>query len=160
MNINDYLIDQTDKDWPTLLRPWMPPLPPSFTLWLVNRFGDVFVVDDDGDGRVSLLDVGAGRFSKVADNRDHFAQLIDQGENAHNWLLIPLVDRCRAQGISLAGNQCYTFKLPPMLGGQYVAANVAPIDIQVHYAFAAEIYKQNQNAIGNGMTRSVVFESS
>lgn len=158
MNINDYLIDQQGKDWPRLLRPWMPPLPASFTLWLVNRFGDVFVVDDDGDGRVSLLDVGSGLFSKVADNRDHFAKLIDQGDNAHNWLLIPLVDRCREQGISLADNQCFTFILPPMLGGKYSVSNVAPIEIDVHYAFSAEIYKQNQGSIGNPKTRSVVFE--
>ena len=44
MNINDYLIDRREKNCVTLLRDWMPPLPPSFTLWLVDRFGDVFVV--------------------------------------------------------------------------------------------------------------------
>jgi len=26
MNINDYLIDQSGKDWSVLLRDWMPPL--------------------------------------------------------------------------------------------------------------------------------------
>jgi hypothetical protein len=158
MNINDYLIDQTGKDWTRILRPWMPPLPANFTLWLVNRFGDLFVVDDDGGGSVSMLDVGTGGFHKVADSRDHFAQLIDQGDNANNWLLLPLVDRCRAAGIVLTANQCYTFKLPPMLGGKYVLSNVAPIDIDVHYAFAAEMYQQAKDAPIGASVRSVVFE--
>jgi hypothetical protein len=68
MDINDYLIDQTEKDWGALLRDWVPPLPSSFTLWLVNRFGDAFVVSDD-DGSVHMLDVGGGTLARVADNR-------------------------------------------------------------------------------------------
>lgn len=155
MNINDYLIDQSGKEWVRLLRPWIPPLPVSFTLWLVNRFGDVFVVNDDGDGSVSMLDVGLGSFTKVANNREHFAKLIDEGDNAANWLLIPLVDKCRAASIKPSPTQCYTFKLPPMLGGKYAIDNVAPIEIDVHYAFAAEIYRQNKDQPNRTMVRNI-----
>lgn len=66
MGINDYLINQSGKDWAAFLRDWMPPLPPSFTLWLVNRFGDAFVIIDE-DGSVHMLDVGAGTAVHVAD---------------------------------------------------------------------------------------------
>ena len=61
MNLRDYLIDQAGKDWAQLLCDWAPPLPLSFTLWLVNRFGDAFVVTEDG--AVSMLDVGAGNLA-------------------------------------------------------------------------------------------------
>ena len=74
MNLRDYLIDQAGKDWAQLLCDWAPPLPLSFTLWLVNRFGDAFVVTEDG--AVSMLDVGAGSFERLADNRDHFSELL------------------------------------------------------------------------------------
>ena len=58
MNINDYLIDQRSKNWPQLLSGWGGTIPEAFTLWLVNRFGDAFLVVDDGS--VHMLDAGAG----------------------------------------------------------------------------------------------------
>jgi hypothetical protein len=82
MNIHDYLIDQAGKDWPALFSDWGSVLPRSFTLWLVNRFGDAFVVLDDGS--VRMLDVGIGQFRPVADSRDHFATLLDVEANANN----------------------------------------------------------------------------
>ena len=65
MDVTDYLIDQQGIEWPTLLRDWSPLLPESFTLWLVNRFGDSFVVFDDGS--VNMLDIGAGLLERLAD---------------------------------------------------------------------------------------------
>ena len=52
----DYLIEQQGKDWADLLSGWVPPLPESFTVCMVNRFGDVFAVYDDGS--VHMLDIG------------------------------------------------------------------------------------------------------
>jgi hypothetical protein len=157
MNINDYLIDQAEKDWATLLRDWMPPLPPSFTLWLVNRFGDVFVVSDD-DGCVHMLDVGSGTLVRVADNRDHFADLLDVNDNAMDWLMIPLVNACRDAGMSLAASQCYGFKIPPILGGEYDVSNVEPTDLAVHYSFLADIYKQTKDLPDGTPIRTVVVD--
>jgi len=37
MDVNDYLIDQEDKDWADLLSSWQFLLPESFNVWLVNR---------------------------------------------------------------------------------------------------------------------------
>jgi hypothetical protein len=140
MDISDYLIDQAGKDWRTLLEDWMPPLPSTFTLWLVNRFGDLFVVTDDNV--VHMLDVSAGAFKRVADNRDHFAQLLDLDGNANNWLMIPFVDSCRAAKMTLGPNECYGFKIAPLLGGKYELANIEPTDIAVHYSTLADILKQ------------------
>jgi len=156
MDINDYLIDQVGKDWTALLRDWMPPLPSSFTLWLVNRFGDAFVVADDGS--VHMLDVGAGTLTRLADNRSHFAELLDANGSADNWLVIPLVDECRRAGMQLAPNQCFGFKIPPVLGGKYQLSNVEPTDLTVHYSFLAEIYKQTKDLPDGTPINAVVVE--
>jgi len=156
MDINDYLIDQAGKDWPTLLKDWMPPLPPAFTLWLVNRFGDLFVVTDDD--AVHMLDVSAAAFKRVADNRDHFATLLDIDANANNWLMIPFVDACRAANMPLRPNQCYGFKVPPLLGGKYELANIAPTDITVHYSLLADIYKQTKDLPEGTPIKVAVFD--
>jgi hypothetical protein len=140
MNINDYLISQPGKDWARLLKYWTPPLPTRFTLWLVNRLGDVFVILESN--AVLRLDVGTGSCDEIARNREHFAQLVDAGDNADQWLRIRLVDACRRAGMNLGPYECYGFKIPPTLGGQYEVSNLTPTNLAVHYSYQAYICKQ------------------
>ena len=76
ISVADYLIDQSGIDWPAAMATWSWLVPPSFTLWLVNRFADLFL----GllYGTVHMLDVGAGMLSKVAESRDDFCTRIDE----------------------------------------------------------------------------------
>jgi hypothetical protein len=156
MNIHDYLIDQDGKDWPALLSDWGSLLPGSFTLWLVNRFGDAFLALNDGS--IHMLDAGIGYFRPVADSRSHFAALLDVEDNANNWLMIPLVDACVASGITLGANQCYGYRLPPVLGGQYNVENVAPTDLSVHYSLLASIFQQTKELPDGTRIRRVVID--
>jgi hypothetical protein len=59
ISVADYLIDQSGIDWPKTLASWSWLVPPEFTLWLVNRFADLFIVL--ADGTVHMLDVGPAR---------------------------------------------------------------------------------------------------
>ena len=129
----------------------------KFHAWLVNRFGDAFVVLEE-DGSVHMLDVGSGTFARVADNRSHFADLLDIDENGADWLLIRLVDACREAGMSLSASQCYGFKVPPVLGGDYEVANVEPTDLAVHYSFLANIYKQTKGLPDGTPIKAVVVD--
>ena len=143
MNVHDYLIEQSGKDWSDLLADWSGMLPSSFTVWLVNRFGDVFVVFEDGS--IHMLDVGIGAIKRVADDRDHFATLLDTGDNANNWFMIPLVDKCVAAGLYVGHDQCYGYKIPPILGAAYTVENTFPIDLSEHFSFLADIHRQIKN---------------
>jgi hypothetical protein len=142
MNINDYLISQVGKDWALLLSYWIPPLPQSFKLWLVNRLGDVFMLSEDE--RVFHLDVGSGAYDEIARDRQHFAQLVDTGDNAQRWFRIALVDACRRAGMQLGQFECYGFKIPPTLGGDYEVSNLTPTNLAVHYSYQAYICKQTE----------------
>ncbi|NNL54896.1 MAG: DUF1851 domain-containing protein [Woeseia sp.] len=137
MNIHSYLIDQTDHDWSAILADWYWILPRDFTLWLVNRFGDLFIVL--GDDTVHMLDVGAAKLEQVADNREHFTKKIDESGNANNWLMIPLVDMCVAAGLTLSAGQIYSYKTPPILGGDYAVDNAEVCDLEVHYSVLGQI---------------------
>jgi hypothetical protein len=156
MNINDYLIPHAGKDWRSLLSGWFGLLPQNFTVWLVNRFGDLFVLLDDDS--VCMLDVGVGTFKRLANNRSHFGSLIDAGSNASNWLMIPLVDACVAAGLTLGHNQCYGYDIPPILGGQYQPGNVSVTDLAVHYAFLADIYRQTRSLPEGTPISGTVFD--
>ena len=140
MNIQDYLLPQDGYDWAKLLESLGDELPKSFTVWLVNRFGDLFLVYDDNS--VNFFDTSACTFSKIAASRDEFCSLIDLDENASNWLMIPQVDAAVRSGMHLSPGQCYNFKVPPCLGGSWDLANISVTDLEVHLSFSADIYRQ------------------
>src|SRR5262245_29228232 len=123
MSVHDYLIDHTGFDWPQLLSSWARLLPEELTVWLMNRFGDLFLVF--AEGTVHMLDVGGGTIEKVANSRADFRKRIDKNDNANQWLMIPLIDQLVEAGISLQPGQCYGYKVPPVLGGEYTVENTA-----------------------------------
>jgi hypothetical protein len=139
-DLNNYLIDHSDFDWNRLLAGWAWLLPPTFTVWPMNRFGDLFVVTPDGT--VNMLDIGAGVLVKLANSQDELSEKIDEQDNANNWLMIPLVDAAHAAGMTLARGECYSFKLPPVLGGQYALENVLVLELSQHFGAFASIHNQ------------------
>jgi hypothetical protein len=140
MLLTDYLIDHSSFDWSILLCEWTWLLPPSFTAWLMNRFGDLFIVLEDET--VHMLDVGTGTLRKIAENRADFAEMLDDAENANNWLMIPLIDQLIARGLMLGEGQCYSYKQPPVLGGNYELENIFVLSIQEHYGAYGSIHRQ------------------
>jgi hypothetical protein len=131
MSVQDYLIDHTHFDWPKLLVGWTWLLPPEFTVWLMNRFGDLFLVLPDDS--VHLMDIGAGTLTKLADSQDDFYRKIDEGEHASHWLLVPLVDRLVATGVRPPPGFCYSYQVLPVLGGQPTSDNTHILGIVEHY---------------------------
>jgi hypothetical protein len=154
IDVQDYLIEQAGKDWAGLLSGWVEMLPSSFTVWLVNKFGDVIAVFDDGS--VHLLDIGACALKRVSASREEFIALIDVDDNANDWLMIPLVDQCVAASMCLGVDQCYGFKIPPLLGGGYDVGNVAAISLSEHYSCLANLYHQSKDLPDGSKVRIVV----
>jgi len=144
MAVQDYLIDHTHYDWPNLLVGWTWLLPPKFTVWLVNRFGDLFLVLPDDS--IHLLDLGAGTLTKLADSQDEFCHKIDEGENAIKWLMIPLVDRLVAADGRPPAGFCYSFRVLPVLGGQPTVENTIVRAIVDHYRTYGTVHGQLRNA--------------
>jgi hypothetical protein len=138
--LQDYIIDHRGIDWATVLRDWARLIPTTLTVWIMNRFGDLFLVLDDGS--VHMLDIGAGELTQVAQSRDDFANKLDEGDNANQWLMIPLIDRLVASGLTLRDGQCYSYKRPPILGGDYTVENTLVLPIPQHYGAYAAIHDQ------------------
>jgi hypothetical protein len=140
MSIHDYLIDHQGFDWGSLLGEWTWLVPNEFTVWLMNRFGDLFFVFEDGT--VHMLDVGAGSLKLVAKSRNDFGAKVDEDDKANDWFMIPLIDQLVAAGITLKEGQCYSYKLPPVLGGDYTVANTCVLPIAEHYGAYGSIHNQ------------------
>jgi len=141
MNVHDYLIDHRGFDWPNILVDWTWLLPDNeFTLWLMNRYGDLFIVT--ASGSVHLLDVCGGSIKKVAESRYDFCNRVDEDDNGNNWLMIPLVDKLVAAGKLLKEGRCYSFVLPPVLGGDYTVENTSDLNVVEHFGVYASIHRQ------------------
>jgi hypothetical protein len=72
--------------------------------------------------------------------------------------MIPLVDRCVASGIIVGANQCYGYKIPPVLGGAYSVENVEPTDLSVHYSLLASIFQQTKHLPDGTPIKTVVVD--
>jgi hypothetical protein len=142
LNIHDFLIDPTGMDWNRLLGYWSPLLPPQVTLWLVNRLGEALLASRDGT--ILRLVVGTGSVTEIARDRETFARLLDRRANADEWLRIPLVEGCRQAGMRLGVDECYGFKVPPALLGEYAISNLQPTNIYSHYSWLSHMCRQDE----------------
>lgn len=140
IQLTNYLLEQKAIDWRAAMSSWSWLLPESFTLWLVNRFADCFIALPDGS--IHMLDVGCGTLEKVAEDRNDFCAKLDEGSNANDWLMIPLVDRMLSMGITLEPGQCYGFRKLPVLGGDYVVSNAAPLSVSDYLGCCGSLHEQ------------------
>ncbi len=140
MKLTDYLLDHSGYDWGHLLHPWSSLLPPEFTLWMMNRFGDMFLVLPDGS--IQMLDLGGDSLTQLAESRDEFARKLDEEDNAEDWLMIPLVDQLVAAGRNLEPGQCYSFVTPPILGGDYTVENTMILSVIENFGLYGSYHEQ------------------
>jgi hypothetical protein len=140
LKLIDYTLNTEGVDWGDLLSAWAWLVPPEFTIWFANQFGDLFIVFDDGS--VGRLDVGVGSLEKVADSRDHFSEVIDEGNNANDWLMIPLVDKLVEAGVKLGPGESYSYVRLPVLGGDYTVGNTRVVSLSQHYKAFGPIHER------------------
>lgn len=154
MDVNDYLIDHTNFDWPKLLSSWAWLLDEEMEVqpWLMNRFGDLFFVDEVGV--VLWLNITDGELTEVATNADEFFELLenddeteseddeDLGSDADDWFLFGMVDEAVEAGMNLQPGQCYGFKVPPVLGGEYESSNIYVSSVEEYWSFCGNVHAQ------------------
>ncbi len=143
MSIADYIIRQDSLILSEMLRDWHWALPNSFEVWIVTRFADLVIVQEDGS--VWFLDTGGGTFTHIADSKDHFSTLADEPDTFCNWFMVRAVDEMVAAGHVLGPDQCYSYQLPTGLGGEYVISNYVVMDIHVHLAIHGQIFGQTKD---------------
>jgi hypothetical protein len=124
-----YRIEVLRLDSAQLLEEWKWLLPDAQTVVELNLFGDMLV--SRPDGQLALIDVSLGTATPV-----------DEQVPAPDWLRIPLVDQLEAAGLRLGKEQCYSHRLPPILGGSWDPDNFEAIDTYVHLSLSGQIHQQ------------------
>jgi hypothetical protein len=140
MKLDDYLLNVEGRDWARLLSTWGWLLRRPFAVQLANRFGDLFLTFEDGS--VHQLDVGSGVLERVAASIGEFVARLEEPGPADQWLLRPLVDVLVATGQVPGPDQCYSYRMLPVFGGEYAPDNVILRDLATHYAAFGPIHER------------------
>ena len=123
-----------------LLSEWRWQIKDGFQISLISSLGDLFL--SDSAGHVHWLDSGAGRLNEVAAGLDEFQQLRQQQSYVAEWFFPRLVGAILQRGVRLAFGQCFSYKLPPILGGQMQPTNFEATDLCVHLSILGQINRR------------------
>jgi hypothetical protein len=136
------LIRTTNIDCQRLLSDWQWLLHKDFHPVAMSAFGDWFLMDHEGS--VHFLDLVCGQLTKVADSGDEFKRAMSLPEKLDEWFMAELVQALLDQGIVLGQDQCYGYKIPPILGGKLEVSNIEVTDIAVHQGLLSQIHEQTR----------------
>jgi hypothetical protein len=56
-----------------------------------------------------------------------------------------MVALLEARSEYLAAGQCYSYKIPPLLGGSFESANVEAMSAMVHFSIMGQIHEQTRH---------------
>ncbi len=132
-----YSIEQLLADWRWLL-------PDDVELVVITKMGDAFV-RRLSDGAILWLNVTEGSVDQVSASLDKFQAAIAESQNIEKWFLPDIVQGQSALGVNPNLNECLSFKVPPILGGQVDADNIEVTDIAVHFSVAGQIHKHTKD---------------
>jgi hypothetical protein len=137
---NELVVDFRKHGDADLLSDWRWLVGDSVTLILVSAIGDMFLADSSG--QVLWLDTGTGQLQQIASSADEFQRLRQQPDSVDQWFIPQLVGDLITGGVRLSPGQCYSYKKPPILGGEIQPANFEPMDLAVHFSVLGQIHKQ------------------
>ncbi len=105
----------------------------------VTAFGDVFFQDGMG---IWFLDTIEGSLNKVCSSLYELDKLLESEENQDHYLLAGFIIRANNEGMLLENDQCYDFKINPVLGGEIEFHNIERQDFVVAINIAGQLHDQ------------------
>ena len=127
-------------DWARVYSKWAWLVPSGCRPLFVTQFADVFLTLPDGT--VALLDLEQGSLDGYSDSPDGLASHLLEDPNRNELLYIPLVDKLSRNGINLGPAECYHFKIPTILGGEFHVENVVKTNVNERGMLLGDLQKQ------------------
>lgn len=141
MTLNDLTVNFSHLNQEAILSDWQWLIGTRKLPILLTASGDAFVQDVD-DGSVHLLDTLDGKLQRVADSVDEFRPLLSDKQFVVTHFAVQMVGDLRSSGCALQRGQIYSFKHPPVLGGEIDADNIEASDIEVHFSVSGQIHRK------------------
>jgi hypothetical protein len=134
-------IDKVDFD--DILSSWQWCLADMSGIVMITCVGDLFL--QGKDGAIYWLQTDCGDLTKIAESLEEFNKFLDDEDKLDNWLLPSLVEKLIKANKILKGNEVYSYIKPPVIGGEYSVDNILPTEMNAHFFFSGQIFKQLKN---------------
>lgn len=139
---DDLLIEAHDLDADVLEHGWAWLVKGQFSAIAASKFGDWFLLRPNG--AVEMLDAIEGTLEQVASSHAEFKELINTQEKQEKWLLSEFVFTLHENDVIPARGECYSFKLPLILGGNAELKNVEVCDFRLWVSICGQIHEESR----------------
>lgn len=146
MNLRDISVSHEGIAWQKCLNHWSWLLKknPEFKIWLVTKFGEIFVVTDDDE--VWFVSTSGASFEKVAETREEFYAFIDNPENIEFYFMPKVIDLLESNGMYLNEGECYGFHVPLVFKeANLEVENFKVIDIESYLVALGDLFGKLQD---------------
>jgi hypothetical protein len=157
MTLNDITINIQNFDRESLLSDWSWLIGENKLPVLATAMGDVFV-QDVNSSVVSFLCTAQGILTDIASSGEEFQNLLAQKEFILEYIPVQVIGELRASGNNLEPNKVYSFKKPPVLGGEFSLDNLEQTDFCVHLSFAGQIFNKLKDVPEGSKIDSIKLE--
>jgi Domain of unknown function (DUF1851) len=140
MTIDDLTADFKHLDRERLLADWSWFLGTRKAPILVTAMGNAFVQDLD-TGVIEFLDIGTPDLVAIAEAPDELERELSRQAFVLKFFDVSLASELLKSG-PLARGTVFGFRRLPKFGGEYVAENFEPTDIEVHFSLSGQLHEK------------------
>jgi len=140
---DDLLIEPPELESDALAHGWAWLVQGEFRAIAASKFGDWFL--ERSSGMIQMLDAIQGSLEQVASSYSEFQALINTRQKQEEWLLSELVLTLHEKNVIPARGECYSFKLPLVLGGKAESDNVEVCSFRLWVSLCGQIHEQTRN---------------
>ncbi|KTE23971.1 MULTISPECIES: T6SS immunity protein Tdi1 domain-containing protein [unclassified Sphingopyxis] len=112
----------------------------GLTVVAVSAFGETFFQTDSQE--ILYLDTIEGRIVAIAPSLSAFTADLQEVEKRDQLLFGGMVLAARSRGLVLSPEECYDYRIAPILGGQMDVENIEKMSFVVKLHIAGQIHEQ------------------
>lgn len=143
MDRSQYFASGVALDADTLLSDWRWLIGISpYAIHRVTAFGGLFL--QAASGEIYFLDTTDANFRRIAGSTEELEALWEDREARRYLLKSYLVRELRHKGIVLPPGKCYSWQIPPHLGGEPSPDNAEVTDLFVHVSVSGQLHRQTR----------------
>jgi hypothetical protein len=146
MDLTHYFASISDIDVEALLGDWRWLVGDKvFLLHRATAMGSLFL--SDSQGAIYFLDTTDGTFRRVADSVRALDGLLEDRNARRTLLWSFFVRELRSRAVEVGTGQCYSWMVPPFLGGASSPENIEVADLMVHVSILGQLHRQVQEGL-------------
>lgn len=130
MEIQDLTIPSEHLEAKRLLQNWAWLFEPRLEILMITKLGDAFLIEPSS-GAIFFLDTLDGELESIADSIADFRKLLEDKDFVIDYFSLELL--APVMHLTMPENTVYSFKTPPVLGGELDSDNLELFDVITHF---------------------------